>query len=614
MTVEIGLVFFIILALIVFFAFEIVPMDKIAFCLIGVLTLSGLTTPEEAISGFSNQAVITILCLMIIAAALEQNGVISWMASGLKRFRNWNIMLILPVVMFITGSISAFISSTAVVIVFIKIITELHDKFNISKSKLLLPISYACILGGSCTLMGTSTNLLVDSITSNRIGQQFSFFEFSWLGVQFFVVAILIVTLLYRVLPKDSRKKLKEQYNLDSYIMTLEVAPHSSMVGKTIRSSFLHGQKNISLLKLFRSGAEQYPLSGEFRFESGDKLVLSCDLENLLRFKNNREFTIRPDAKVESISPYEFKDIKNRQEQQEQPIVERPKILVELMMLPGARFLGNTLRDLRQSLSGEAIPIAIKKRKNLRYFRDRLYKNEAELTRLKVGDRVLVEINQAGIRDFDLYDNIAVLQQYEAPELERSSKRNISLIVLAGVVVLASTGLLSILASSITGSVVLLLFNCISLQNAYKKINWTIIFLLAGMIPLGLAMHNTGADDLMASGLLGMMYGKDPLFSLGLLFLTTMLISSVVSNNATAIIMTPVAISLALNMQLPIKPYVLAVMFASNFSFFTPVGYQTNSLIYSIGIYTFRHFLIVGGIISIVLWLMATFLLNTMIP
>jgi Trk K+ transport system NAD-binding subunit len=135
------------------------------------------------------------------------------------------------------------------------------------------------------------------------------------------------------------------------------------MVGKTIRSSFLHGQKNISLLKLFRSGAEQYPLSGEFRFESGDKLVLSCDLENLLRFKNNREFTIRPDTKVESISPYEFKDIKNRQEQQEQPIVERPKILVELMMLPGARFLGNTLRDLRQSLSGEAIPIAIKNAK-----------------------------------------------------------------------------------------------------------------------------------------------------------------------------------------------------------------------------------------------------------
>ena len=180
MTWEIALVFAIIITVIVLFAFEVFPMDKIAFCLIGVLVLTGLVSPEEGISGFSNTAVITILCLMILAAALEQNGVISWMANGLKRFKGLPILFLVPLFMLITGSISAFISSTAVVIVFIKIITELSDKHDIPKSKLLLPISYASILGGSCTLMGTSTNLIVNSIYTVRTGERFSFFEFSY--------------------------------------------------------------------------------------------------------------------------------------------------------------------------------------------------------------------------------------------------------------------------------------------------------------------------------------------------------------------------------------------------------------------------------------------------
>jgi di/tricarboxylate transporter len=260
-----------------------------------------------------------------------------------------------------------------------------------------------------------------------------------------------------------------------------------------------------------------------------------------------------------------------------------------------------------------AIPIAIKKRKNLRYFRERLYMDDTDITQLKVGDRVLVEIDQDGIEEFDFYDNIAVLQQYEAPEITRSAKRNLSLGILAGVILLSASGLLHILTSALAGAMALLLTNCISLQSVYKKLNWQILFLLAGMIPLGIAMHNTGADHWIAEQLLGMMYGEQPVFSLGLLFLATMLLSSIVSNNATAIIMTPIAISLASDMDLPIKPYILAVMFAANFSFFTPIGYQTNSLIYSIGIYKFRHFLILGGILSLLLWVMATLLLNTMI-
>lgn len=613
MTPEIGFVFLIIAALIVLFAFEIFPIDKISFCLVALLAISGIISPEEAISGFSNRAVITILCLMIIGIALEQNGVISWMAKGLKHFRSGHLMLTLPVFMFITGSVSAFISSTAVVIVFIKIVTELHDKYQMSKSKLLLPISFAAILGGSCTLMGTSTNLLVDSIIARRTEERLGFFEFSWLGIQFLIVAIILITLLYRILPKDSHKKLTEQYGLGNYITTIELAPESSLAGKKMRHTFLGEEPNITLLKLFRKGGRQLAVHADIEFREGDRLVLSCDMDSLMRFTGNSEFIINPEGAETSISPYELKDLEEAPQEKKRMEAAGQRVLVELMMLPGAQFLGKTLRELRRHLTRDAIPIAIKKRKNLRFGRERLYKGNNRLTHLKVGDRVLVEINREAIRDLDLYDNVAVLQEYETPARHASYKRPLTLFVLVAVIILAATGLFTILASALFGCMVLLIFNCISLQSVYNRIDWPIIFLLAGMIPLGIAMHSTGADDWIASALLNLMDGKTPLFSLGLLFLITMLISSVVSNNATAIIMAPIAISLAMSMSLPVKPYILAVMFASNFSFFTPVGYQTNALVYSMGIYTFRHFFILGGIISVVLWVMATLLLNSMI-
>ena len=608
MTFEIALVFLIIATIIVLFAFEIFPMDKIAFCIIGVLILFGLVTPEEGISGFSNTAVITILCLMIIAAALEQNGVISWMANGLKRFKGWPIYFIVPAFMFITGSISAFISSTAVVIVFIKIVTELSDKYDISKCKLLLPISFASILGGSCTLMGTSTNLIVNSIYLERSGERFAFFEFSWLGAIFLTVSILLTTLLAKYLPTDSKNKLRKQYEIDSYITTLELSPDSKLVGKRLKDTYFE-DAGISVLKFSRNGSQDTVPKKETILDEGDRLMVSCNLENLLRLKSAEEIIVSPHG--EGRGTYSHHEL--RDEVADKKSSGEKTILVEMMMMPGARFLGKTLSELKHTMLHEAIPIAIKKRKNLRFLKDRLFIDNLDHTRLKVGDRVLLEIERDRIEDFDLQDNVAILQQYEAPEISRSSKRNLTLMILIGVIVMAASGMLNILPSTILGCVALLLLNCISLENVYKKINWQILFLLAGMIPLGIAMHNTGTDNWLSDRLLDVMQGQKPVYSIGILFLVTMLLSAFVSNNATAIIMAPLAISISAGMELPVKPFVLAVMFAANFSFFTPVGYQTNSLIYSMGIYKFRHFVLVGGTISLVLLILGTLLLGSML-
>ena len=366
MTLEIGLVFLVLAMIILLFVLEVFPMDKIAFCTIGILILFGLISPQEAISGFSNSAVITILCLMIIAATLEQNGVISWLANGLKRFSGWPLYFMVPTFMFIAGSISAFISSTAVVIVFIKIITELSDKYPISKSRLLLPISFASILGGSCTLMGTSTNLIVNSIYNERSGEQLTFFEFSWLGLIFLCVAIVLITIMNRFLPKDDSKKLRNTYELDSYIATIELAPDSKLVGSTIEDSFLSAN-NMAVLKFVRDGLESHHIEEGTRLKNGDRLLLSCDLDNLLRIKSSSEVLIASGGnEAATFSNREFKDNgSNKDGLKGQK--QSDTILVELMMLPGARFLGKSLNELRTVMPHDAIPIAIKKRKNLRF-------------------------------------------------------------------------------------------------------------------------------------------------------------------------------------------------------------------------------------------------------
>lgn len=606
MSPEIALIFFIVIGVILLFALEVFPIDKISFCLIAILLLSGLVSPDEAISGFSNRATITVLCLMIIAVALEENGVITWMAEGLKYLRNWPVVLVIPIFMLITGSISAFISSTAVVIVFIKIVTEMSEKYKLSKSKLLLPVSFASILGGSCTLMGTSTNLIVNSIYLNRTDDRISFFEFTWMGIIFLLVSIVVVTLLYQLLPTDKSKKLREQYDLGKYIATLELSHGSKLNGKRIRETFLREEEGVSLLKLTRDGEDRSNLPPHFVLRGGDQLLLSCDLENLLRLKGKEGFILagEKDPNIQEPSGVQ----KGEQLPKQVPI---QNILVELLMLPGARFLGKNLREVRIIMSNIAIPIAIKRRKRLlRKQKEQLYREAKDPTQIKVGDRILVEIDRAKIPELERFVNIAILQLYENPHKEQRDKRNLSLLILGGVILAAATGLLHIMAATIMGVTALLLFNCISLEEVYKKVNWQIVFLLAGMIPLGIAMHNSGADDWLSDNLLLLLEDQPAAMSIGFLFLVTMVLSGMVSNNATAIIMTPIAISLATGLQLDAKPFVFAVMFASNFSFFTPVGYQTNALVYSMGLYGFRHFLIVGGILSLLLWGLATYFLQ----
>ncbi|MDO7172321.1 SLC13 family permease [Mariniflexile sp. AS56] len=599
--------FSVLLVTIVLFVFEVFPIDKIAFFIIVALILLGLVTPEEGISGFSNTATIAVLALMILAIAMEENGVIHWLTSGMGKIKSLPVYIMAPIFMFVTAGISAFISTTAVVIVFIKMINQLSEKYNISQSKLLLPISFAGILGGSCTLMGTSTNLIVNSVSKNLGAEKLDFFEFSILGIIFLSIAVVYITITLRWLPWDSAKNLSKDYNIDNYLTKVSINPDSKLIGKKIQESFLFENPDVSLLQLTRNNRIHNSPGKYITLKQDDELLILCNLENLARIKTSENLSVYDGKSLKSLE----NDNENELDNETSDLNEH--VFVELLMLPGASLLGKTLGSLRSFMLQDAIPLAIKKRKTLINLKERMVRSSMNRLVLKAGDRLLVETSKEKLPALQTMENVVILQEFGNVNNNSKFKRYFSLGVLILVVMLAATGLLSIMVSALTGVCLLLITKNLNLNTVYKKVNWQIFFLLAGMIPLGFAMHNTGTDMWVSEKLLGFLGGQPNYIIIGTLFFVTMILSGVVSNNATAIIMTPIAISVAQGMNLDFKPFILAVMFAANFSFFTPVGYQTNTLIYGIGNYKFKHFLLIGGLLSLILWIVATFLLTKML-
>lgn len=604
MSFEIILVFIILGITILLFATEALPIDKIAFLIIVALVLSKLTTPEEAISGFSSPATITILMLMILAIGLEDNGVIDLLTQSIKKLKVLPMILMVPVFMLISASISAFISTTAVVVIFIKIIAQLSEKYNFSAPKLLMPISFAGILGGSCTLMGTSTNILVNSVAVKLGAEPFSFFEFSLYGLVLLAVGIVFMTFASKWLPKSNNDQLNEAYVDNTFLFTLTVKPESKLIGNAISEAKFYNNPDISIIKLIRDDIINNSPGPNTTLRAKDKLVVLSDVKAYASI-SKEDFTLATENEryfQEFIDPE--KDIEDE---------KNPFSYIELLILPGSEFIDKSFAEIKRLLLNVATPLGIQNRnqfqKGMRLNLPKLIKN----TYLQAGDKLLVKATKDEIPHLYSIDNTIVLHQHEEDYKINPYKRAISLFSLLMVIGLAATGVLSILASTLSGVALLLITDCINLSKIYKKVNWQIIFLLAGMIPLGIAMNNSKTDLWISAQLLEFLTGQDNIIILGVLFGMTMFMSGFMSNNATAVIVTPIAITIAAGLDLPAKPFILAVMFAANFSFFTPMGYQTNTLIYGTGAYKFKHFLIIGGLLSLLLLVVGTLLLSTML-
>ncbi len=583
---------------IVLFAFEIFPIDKTAMLMLGAMVLTNLVSPEEAIHGFANPALITIMCLMILAHALEKNGVITSLVRKLSDLRHLPMIILVPAFMLLTGSISAFISTTAVVIVFTKLINKLSDRFGLSQSKLLMPISFAGILGGSCTLMGTSTNLIVSSIAVDHGVAPMAFFEFTLPGIIVLFSAVVVIGLLSTtILPEDKKQKVPQAYQLDDFITRVRILDHSDEVGKPLSASDLFDRGEIEILQIYHDDYMlNYP-DENVVVHKDDILLIRSGLEVIQEIAENPN--------------YELLTPKETQEQ----LRKEAACYAEILILPNSNLIGKSLKSLANVPLAGAVPLAIRKRKKWlnALTPDRIgsyAQGHDSPTLINVGDSVLVETLESTKSDLESINNIMVINEFTLSGKYSRWKRTMSFLILMLTVGLAALGVMTILKSVLVGVFFLLLFRCIELSEAYRSINWQVIFLLAGMIPIGAAMQNSGADQFLIEWLYNQLRGFSPLLVLTSIFLITQLASGFISNNAVAIVMTPVALGLGSALSFPPHALLIAVAFAANFSFFTPVGYQTNALIYSLGIYRFRDFLLVGGILSVLSAALAIFLIH----
>ena len=576
---EIALVLLIVLVAVVLFAWEILPVDLVALSVLAALLLLNIVTIQEGLSGFSNAATVTVACMFILSAGLQKTGALSALGRWLIRLGNNHTALLL-VVMLVSGLVSAFINNTAAVAVFLPIVLTVCLKKNISPSLLLIPLSFASQFGGVCTLIGSSTNILINSISKDAGHGAFSMFEFSALGTIMMLAGILYFLFFGKLLlPTRRGKNLTENYELGKYITELRVLEKSPLIDSTISQSKFGEKYDVTILEIIRDKKMLWSSYDE-KIKQGDILLVKGKVGDLIELKTVEKLEIEPEFKLQDES-LETDDLR----------------LVETLVAPRSRLIGHTLKELDFRYRYNMIVIALQRRAQV--LREKLNQ-----VRLEFGDALLLQGPLNSIRNLRRNDNFIVLEEVEEPATF-SSKAPLAILIIIAVIFLATAGIMPILVSALLGCVFLTLSGCLSMEEAYSAIDWKVIFLLAGILPLGIALEKVGAAQLLAEHTLHFLGAYGPIAVLAAFYLLTAILTEFMSNNASAVLLAPIAISTAAAMGVDARPFLVAVCFAASTSFSTPVGYQTNTMIYSPGGYKFSDFIRVGVPLNIIFWIIA---------
>ncbi len=587
MTIEIVVVLAVTVGAVILFATEKLTVDLVAILVMATLLTLGIINAEEGISGFSNKATVTVGAMFIISAGLFKTGAVSYLGKITSDLFKRSYWLGLVTVMISVAFFSAFINNTPVVAIFIPILLGVAKEIGASTSKLLMPMSFASMFGGVCTLLGSSTNILVSSIAEDYNQPAFSMFEFAPLGMVMFVVGTLYMLFVgVRLIPdRRSEGGLLQSFRLHKYIAEVVLLDDSRSIGKAIKDAPIVNEIEIKIIEIQR-GEDMIPVpSPNLVLQKGDVLRVTCDLDEFKKIQAREGVLFKPQYKWRD-HDIETEDVR----------------LVEVVIAPNTNFVGKSLEDLQFREVFGATVLALR-------HRGKLIREKIADTKLKGGDVLLLEVKSARYNQLKQNESFYIISEIEQP-VYRKTKLIPALIIVFGVVLSATLGLMPIVQSSVVGAVLLILVGCLTMEEAYKAIEWRIIFLLAGILTLGIALEKTGGADLISSTLLSSVGDWYKLVILvSVFYLMTSFLTEVMSNNATGALLAPIAIATANSLGVNPRPFLVAVMFAASASFMTPVGYQTNTLIYGPGQYKFSDFLRVGTPLNIIFWLIATLLI-----
>lgn len=572
---------------IVLFVSEWISSDATALLVATTLMVFGVVTPEEGLSGFSNVGTISVFCLLILSIGLQSTGVVSYIGDLMQKYAKMGETRMITFLSFLTGIFSAFLNNTAIVAIMLPVVIRLAQSSKINPSKLLMPLSFAAMVGGTMTIIGTSTNVIVAAIYEEEFGASFGIFEFSFFGLMIFAVYMIYMLTLGRfILPERKREgALTEEYNIDDYLMQVTVLSNSKMIGKPISETDLVQRYNVKVLELIREGDKEVWVPGEEKLRAGDQLIVKTSLKQLV--ETLRRLGLRV-AKGKTID--------------EQDLTSEQAVLFEAVLGYNSSLIGKKVSEVDFLDKFQTVPLAVRRSGQS------LSKKVSDVV-LQFGDTLLMEGRRKRLQKFYSSQDFIVLDKVKKTNL-RLGKMLLSIIIVVEVITLAALNLLPLVVSALLGAVTLIVTNCVSTRYIYRNMDWRVIMLLAGIIPLGVAVEKTGLGAVLAQQIIEICGNGNPTAIVAGLFLFTTLLTSFMSNNATAVLIAPIAISLAHEIGMDAKPFLLTVMLAASTSFLTPIGYQTNTLVYGAGQYKFIDFLKVGGILTILVWLSSTVMIS----
>ncbi|WP_369685309.1 SLC13 family permease [Haladaptatus sp. QDMS2] len=584
LTVDMLVVFGIALLAFSLFVSERVPVDVTALIIMFVLIVLGSwtnITPEEGISGFSNMGTITVLAMFVLSAGITRTGAVQRLGTRMAAYAGTDERKQLLATLTVAGIPSGFINNTPIVAMLVPVVSDLAQKGRTSPSKLLIPLSYASMVGGMLTLIGTSTNLVASSVSARLIDHPFSMFEFTKLGVLVFLTgAIYLIFVGHRLIPERIKpaENYVTEYDLAPYLAEVVVNEASPLVGQRLRGGLRSTEFDFDVIQVIREGETFLEPLDSVRIRANDKLVLRANIDIVRRLVATKGLSLgSTDGSSDEALATDLGS----------------QTLAELILPSWSGLLGQSLRSSTFRQRYDANVLAIRRG-------GELLQQRLNHIRLRSGDTLLIQATEESLDKLSNDRDIIVVSQ--APQREfLESKTSLAIGIVVSVVVLAALGVLDILVAAIGGVIAMVLGGILRPHEIYDAVDWDVIFLLAGVIPLGMAFEQTGAATLLG-GLVALSGNVLPLIGvLWVFYVVTALMTALLSNTASVVLMIPVAVSTAAQVGANPFAFVLAVTFAASADFMTPIGYQTNLLVYGPGGYRFTDYFRVGAPLQVLL-------------
>lgn len=597
MTFEIIFVLFLLVAAFFLFATDYVSFDVAAMILLFSLLVTGILTFEEGLSGISHPATVAIASMFVLSEGLRRTGLLNKAGEFFSKKLQGNFYFWMFVMMLFISVMSAIMNNTAVVIIFIPILIEVASKIGISASKLLMPVSFAAIMGGICTLIGTSTNLLVASIAEERGAASFGMFDFTPIGVILLIAGFLFLLLFgIKMIPsrrKEEEEQLTEDYEMQGYLADIIVEPNSDLIGGLLDEKELTRRLDLDVLRIMKPERDQdsdrSAQRSEIKVEAGDIFRIRGNPKELNKLLQREDFSSRAAKRWVDVDLEHGRDV-----------------LIEAVVIPESTPQGKNPDEINFYERFGAVPLAIRHRGELKH-------DDLGKVKLSGGDSILLSLSSDRIPEVENDPDFLVASKLDIM-VQRKEKTFVALGILLSVILIAALEILPIAISAGAGVILMILSGCITTEEAYSAVNWKIIMLLAGVIPLGLAMDKTGAAVLLSEFMINNLETFGPQALLSGFFLLTMFMSAIMSTNASAALVAPLAIQIANTIGVNPEPFVISVSYAASLTFLTPFGHHANTLIYGAGQYKFTDFTKVGLPINILFWILATIFIPIIWP